>query len=102
MRGSRPNIKTWTIDTAGFEAGQRRRAMGKAKKKPEEASQPATAAAEAGPAGAYKGAKWTGTPAMTTEFGLLETGKIYPIPEERAKVSSGFVAVYGTENKEEK
>ena len=76
--------------------------MTKPKKiQPIETGRPA-AAQEARQAGIYKGAKWTGTPAMTTEFGLLETGKIYPIPEERAKVSSGFVAIYGTENKEEK
>jgi len=42
----------------------------------------------------YIGAEWTGAELFTAEFGLLEKGKIYPLSEDRAKVSNGFKPIY--------
>jgi len=48
----------------------------------------------------YIGARFMGTsPAMSPEFGCMEPGEIYPLPEERAKVSNGFEPIYGDGDK---
>jgi hypothetical protein len=50
--------------------------------------------------GSYQGAEWTGGPLMSSEFGLLQKGKVYPLKEETAKNSSGWLPVYIKETKE--
>lgn len=51
----------------------------------------------------YVGAEFTGkAPLISPEFGRLEPGKIYPLSEERAKITDGFEPVYGDKKKERK
>ena len=45
----------------------------------------------------YKGAEWTGAEFESAEFGQLQKGKIYPLSEERAKISDGFKPIYEAE-----
>ena len=53
-----------------------------------------TAIIEVEKKGKYLGAEWIGAELFTAEFGLLEKGKIYPLTEDRAKVSDGFKPIY--------
>ena len=46
----------------------------------------------------YLGAEWTGAPCVNPEFGELLKGKIYPLTEERAKISDGFKPIYEAGN----
>ena len=42
----------------------------------------------------YVGAEWTGAELISSEYGKLITGKIYPVKEATALKSDGFKAVY--------
>ena len=42
----------------------------------------------------YAGAEWTGSELISSEFGKLEKGKLYPLTEERAIIADGFKPIY--------
>lgn len=42
----------------------------------------------------YVGAEWIGAELISPVFGKLEKGKIYPLTEDVAKISSGFKPIY--------
>lgn len=42
----------------------------------------------------YIGAEWIGGECVSSDFGTLENGKIYPLKEEVAKNSNGWKPIY--------